>query len=352
MNKAKILNIAGPLRGDAMRILRDVPGVAARRVAPKRRGADYTISATGVSYAVEVKARRIVNAAIARQLAEYAKQMPKGVHLLVVAQATTEEARHVLDKAGVAVIDTLGNIRIAFPHLFVWTEGSPAARGRDGGGQRAVKLTGKAGVVVQALLSAPERKWSVHELADAATVSVGLAHQVLVRLEREQLVAVEGAGPKRIRRIANPSALLDLWAEEMRDLGVTHARAFRLARDPRAQVKALSQLLSEAQIEHAVTGPAGAAALAPHITAIPVTDIWVAETVRLEDVVRAAQAETVREGHNVVFRQATGNAPLVFRQRVNDVWLANRFRLFLDLRQDPRRGREQADRLREEVIGF
>jgi hypothetical protein len=37
---------------------------------------------------------------------------------------------------------------------------------------------------------------------------------------------------------------------------------------------------------------------------------------------------------------------------VNDVWVANPFRLFVDLRRDPRRGREQADHLREETIGF
>jgi hypothetical protein len=47
-----------------------------------------------------------------------------------------------------------------------------------------------------------------------------------------------------------------------------------------------------------------------------------------------------------------GNAPLAFRRKVDDVWTVDPFRLFFDLRQDPRRGREQADRLRKEVIGF
>jgi len=38
--------------------------------------------------------------------------------------------------------------------------------------------------------------------------------------------------------------------------------------------------------------------------------------------------------------------------KVEDMWTANPFRLFLDLRKAARRGREQADRLRQEVIGF
>jgi hypothetical protein len=32
--------------------------------------------------------------------------------------------------------------------------------------------------------------------------------------------------------------------------------------------------------------------------------------------------------------------------------VVNRFRLYVDLLDDPRRGREQADNLRREVIGF
>src|SRR5439155_4530495 len=92
--------------------------------------------------------------------------------------------------------------------------------------------------------------------------------------------------------------------------------------------------------------------LAPFITAIPVTDIWVTDTVSLNDVAAAAHADVVQEGHNIALRQAPGDAPLAFRTKVDDIWTANPFRLFYDLRQDPRRGREQADRLGKEVIGF
>src|SRR6266851_625692 len=118
-----------------------------------------------------------------------------------------------------------GNMRVELPGLFLWTEGRPAFATREVQNQPPVKLTGKAAVAVQALLREPQRKWQVYDLAKAADVSVGLAHRVLARLEREQLLEVEGAGPKRTRRVEKPTALLDLWAEEMQD------------RDPRAQSK-------------------------------------------------------------------------------------------------------------------
>jgi hypothetical protein len=352
VNKPQLMNIEGPLEKDVLRLLQEIPGVTVEPTVATKRRPDIVIRAGEVTHVVEIKAQRLTNAAAARQLAEYARHLPKGTRLLVVAPTPTQEARRLLEEQGVGVIDTHGNMRVELPGFFLWTEARPALAAREDQKEPPVKLTGKAGVATQALLRDPERRWQVHDLAKAADVSVGLAHRVLARLERENLVEVEGAGPKRTRRVENPTALLDLWAEEMRDRGVKQLRAFRLARDPRAQAKTLSRALAEAKIAHAFTGPAGAARLAPFITAIPVTDIWVADTVALDDVAAAAHADVVREGHNIVLRQAAGDAPLAFRTKVDDVWTANPFRLFLDLRQDPRRGREQADRLREEVIGF
>jgi hypothetical protein len=347
------VNLKGPFEKEALRILRDIPGVNVEAAPPDGKRADFLIRAGDVTHVVEVKAQRATNAAAARQVVDYARQLPGAIPVLLVAQTTTEEARRILQEHGVAVIDGLGNMSVELPGLFLRAEARrDTQRTQHAADQPPTKLAGKAGVAAQALLREPQRKWQVHELAVAAGVSMGLAHRVLARLEREQLLEVEGAGPKRTRRVGNPSALLDLWAEEMRDRGVKELRAYRLARDPRAQAKTLSRALATANIDHAVTGPAGAARLAPFVTAIPVTDIWVADTVASNDVADAARAEAVHDGHNIVLRQATGDEPLVFRNKVDDVWTANPFRLFYDLRRDPRRGREQADRLREEVIGF
>ena len=88
-----------------------------------------------------------------------------------------------------------GNMRVELPGLFVWTEGRPTSAPREKRYEPPVKLTGKAAVAAQALLLEPLRWWQVHDLAHAANVSVGQAHRVLARLEREHLVEVEGAGP-------------------------------------------------------------------------------------------------------------------------------------------------------------
>ena len=352
MNKPALVNFRGPLERDAVRILRAIPGVTVEPTTAKGRG-DIVIQAGEVTSVVEVKALRVTNAAAARQLAEYAKKLPGDTHLIVVARTTTEQARELLEEAGVGLLDAAGNIRVRLPGLFIWTEGRrEIPRNLAGSDEPPVKLTGKAGIAAEALLAEPDREWKVQDLAERASVSTALAHRLLVRLERERLVESQGAGPQRTRRVTNRTALLDLWAEEMRDRGIKEARIFRLSRDPRGQAKTLSGLLVEARIDHAITGAAGAALLAPFITAIPVVDVWVTEAASLDLVLRDLRAEPVHDGHNVLLRQTPGDAPLAFRQRVQEVWIANPFRLFYDLRQDPRRGREQADRLREEVIQF
>jgi hypothetical protein len=352
VNMPQILNIEGPLERDALSILHQIPGVTTELTVGGRKRPDIVVRAGDVTHVVEVKTQRETNAAAAWQLIEHARQLPADMHLLVVARTTTQEARRLLEDAGVAVIDAQGNMRVELPGVFVWAEGRPTPATREKRYEPPVKLTGKAGVATQALLLEPLRWWQVHDLANAADVSVGQAHRVLARLERDQLVDVQGAGPRRTRRVSNPTALLDLWAEEMRDRRVTQVRAFHLVRDSRTHPQTLSGLLTEAKIDHAVTGPAGAARLAPFITSIPVTDIWITETVVLADAAEVVGAEIVNEGHNILLKQAVEDTALVFHTTVEQVSTVNPFRLYFDLRQDPRRGREQADRLREEVIGF
>jgi hypothetical protein len=353
VNMPNIVNIEGPVEQAALNILRDVPGVTTEVALGDGRRADVIVRAGGVCHIVEVKAQAAINAAKAHQLIRFAEGLPRETHLLTVARSSTEEARRLLQDAGIGLIDAQGNIRVDLPGLFVWTEGHVARTERDADkGDPPVKLTGKAGVAAQALLREPQRGWHVTDLAAAAEVSPALAHRVFSRLEREDLITVDGAGPKRVRRVSNAAALLDLLAEELQDRRVKQVRAFRLARDARAHARNLSDQLTGAGVDHAVTGPAAAARLAPFVTSIPVVDIWITEAVDLNLAVGTVGAEPVLEGHNVLLRQEPGDAPLAFHSTVEGVWTVNPFRLYCDLRRDPRRGKEQADRLRQEVIGF
>jgi hypothetical protein len=347
------VKIQGHFGAEDLRILREVPGVTveAGGAARGRGRGDAVLRFGHASEAVAVEVKRRANAATAWQIVQQSRAAPDG-NLLLVAGATTAEAREILERHGVAVVDGLGNAHVELPGLLLHTEGQRGRRSDAPRPQTHARLAGKGGVAAQALLLQPERDWKVQDLAGEAGVSVGLAHRILARLETEGLVAAEGAGPRRVRRVANPTALLDLWAEENTDRSVQRMRAYRLAREPRALAKAVSVGLDAAGIDHAVTGAAAAARIAPFVTAVPVAEVWIDSVASLEDAAAATGTEVAETGHNLAFVQANGDEPLAFRRKVDGLWTVNPFRLFYDLRNDPRRGHEQAETLRREVIGF
>lgn len=341
------MKIEGPLQAEALRILRQIPGVQALAEPKGYVGKpDFVLHFAGRRQKVLVEVKSRANAATARQLVATAAAHPRHP-LILIAGETTAEAREILDEKGIGVIDGLGNAHLALPGLLLHIQGDRPWRVK----QPATRLRGKAGVVAQALLLDHKQPWQIDELAQRADVSVGLVHRIMKRLEDEGVMVAEGTGPQRVRRIPNPAALLDLWAEEVEDKP-RRTLAHLLAQTPRALIEELGANLTRARIDHALTGAAAAMRLAPFVTAVPVAEVWVNATAASEDLYDGAHVDLVTEGHNVVFLQAKDDAPLAFREKVENLWLANRFRIYADLRRDPRRGREQADNFRREVIGF
>jgi hypothetical protein len=350
VNKSEIVNIAGDFEAEALRILRDIPGItvdAQPRLGNHRPDAILRFADRQATVAVEIKQR--ANAATAWQLVHYAELYPD-TPMLLIAGETTADARQILQERGIAFVDGLQNAHIELPGLMFHIDGHGQQR-RATGYAPPTKLWGKAGVAAQALMMQPDREWTVRELAQEGGIAPALAHRVLTRLEREGVITSEGSGPRRVRRVTNPAALLDLWAEEQADRP-TRTPGYLLAQTPRQLLDRIGASLGQADVDYALTGAAGASLVAPFVTAIPVADVWVSATAAPDDLHAAVGTNPVTEGHNVVFLQAKDDTPLVFRQPVHELWVANHFRLYADLRRDPRRGQEQANHLREEVIKF
>jgi hypothetical protein len=350
-----VVNDGAQLEATALQLLRSVPGVVAVDtefpVGDGRR-VDGIIQFSDRRLAVVFEVKRHANAAAAWQLIDQARQLGREAYrYILIAGDTTAGARALLTEHGIGLIDGLGNAHIELPGLLLHTERG----GRKTGAAvrtAAPRLTGKAGVVAQALLLEPQRTWKVADVARTAQVSVGLAHRVLARLEAENVLASEGSGPQRVRRVLNPTVLLDLWAEETAAERPHRTLAYVVARTPEARLKDVAANIGFMGEDYAVTGAAAATLLAPFVTAIPTLEVWLPSRLSTEDLLRAARAEQADEGANVVLLQAKGDTGLAFTRQHGDVWIANVFRLYADLRRDPRRGREQADHLREELIGF
>jgi hypothetical protein len=192
--------------------------------------ADFTIRFVEREQPILVEAKRHLNVAAARQLAY--TTVGQNLPLIVIAADATADARELLRSSGIGLIDGGGYAHVELPGLLLHVAESRVRATRQAGPARPTRLTGKAGVVAQAMLLDRDRARGVQDLADTAGVSPALAHRVVARLDAEHLTEAIGAGPRRTRRIADSAALLDLWTEEMKDRHVQRHQLYRLARNP------------------------------------------------------------------------------------------------------------------------
>jgi len=308
-----------------------------------------TIHFAGKRIPIIVQFKRRANTATAWQIIQGMQGQP-GPPLLVVAAETTEGARKILQDRGVSLVDGQGNTHIELPGLLIHLE-SREGRMRTAPRRTPTRLNGKAGMAAQALLLDPGRVWMIQDLAGKAGISVGLAHRVVARLETEGILTTTGTGPRRVRRVSNPTALVDLWSEECEERR-TVTLAYRLTQSVQQLVQEVTARLQRSNIAYALTGAAAANRLAPFITSIPVATMWTTAKATPDQLCLTMGADRVTEGHNLILLQEKSDGALAFREEVDGLWLANRFRVYADLRDDPRRGREQADHLRREVIRF
>ena len=339
------VNVGAAFERNVLRVLRSIPELKPVISRDRQLSADAVVHYAGIETPIAIECKARVSSAAAHQIVHRAQQLE--IPLVVIAEEMTGTAREILDEAGIGSLDGLGNVRLALPGLIMRITGTKR-RSRPAA---AVRLSGKSGLVAQAMLLSVEQSWSVSELAERCRVSPGLVHRVLQRLEHEGVVTAQGTGPSKTRRLSNPAALLDLWVEEQRD-PPWRQPAFMLAQTPEQLITSLCVGLEATAVEYALTGAAAARRVAPFLTNVLVAHAWVASTVDPIEVCTQIRATPVESGPNVVLLQERDDTPLAFRAREDGVWMANVFRLYSDLRRDPRRGREQSDHLRSEVIQF
>jgi len=353
-----VVKNADPVKNTALEpwasaAIRQLPGVLQVDPAPGDADADLALKVVGLRRPVLVELKRHADAVAAHAAGAH---IPVGERSrwLLVAETSTAGARNTLAAEGIGYVDAAGNANIVMPGLIVRTGSFSAGAVIVAPKSPSVptRLAGKAGLVAQALLLERDRAWRVGDLADVAGVSDGLAHRVLVRLEKAGVVAAEGRGPAKTRRVLSPAALLDLWSEEDVEPRVRLTAAYMLGR-PGGDLGVLaSERLVSAGIAHAVTGVAAAAMVAPFLTSVPVVELRVTGLADASAVIKALDARPAEEGFNLVLVQVDGDMGLRFRRLLQGRWVAAATRIYLDALRDPRRGREQADEFRRVVLGF
>ncbi|HSE93887.1 MAG TPA: hypothetical protein VLF19_11325 [Methylomirabilota bacterium] len=149
---------------------------------------------------------RQIRAAVTR-LGEIRREMPNAYPLAVAVYIGPQSAR-ILKNNNLGYLDLSGNCYVALENVLIEKEGKRNVRPST----RPLRslFAPRATRVVRVLLAEPARVFKLEELAKAATVSLGHAHNVVKRLE--ELAWVERDDRQRIR-LTKPADLLENWGE-------------------------------------------------------------------------------------------------------------------------------------------
>jgi hypothetical protein len=293
----------------------------------------------------EIRSRgepRYLREAITR-LRELRAHLP-GAYPIVAAPYVSPQSAALVRRNNGGYVDLVGNCYLAFDNVLIQKEGRP----NTGLVRRPLKslFAPRATRVVRALLVERERAWRLDELGRAVGVSLGHAHNVIKRLE--ELDWVE-RGPDGLCRVARPGELLDAWREAY-SYRVNGLHAFVAPTgDKRRAMEALARHATELGMSYAFTLHAGSSLIGAH-TRVSTVHCYVSGDI--EALVRVLGLQPV-EGEGSVYLM-TPYDPGVFYAPIvkGGLRVVSLPQLYVDLHGHERRGREQAEKLRRDAMGF
>jgi hypothetical protein len=324
-------------------ILAAVPRLRVRTAAPTQLHA-----AGGTGPVLILGGRGLSGLALAPGLAD----LGYGDHLrLVVAERLPSAVRADLEAAGASYVDASGSVHLEAPGLLLHIEpGSVAKTGAvpppKGLGVVAVRL-------IQHLLVEPDVEWTVTELAQVGGASLGQAHNVLRRLDREGFITEQRAGKEVRRRVTSRSDLLDWLARIPAARRSAHRlRTYLYAPEAAGLVTRLTYQAHQTDVTWALTGTAAARVYGlTTVTALPVITVRIGPQQGLEDAADRLHLQRVDSGHNVLLLADTGEVGTHGTSRNGPVVLAPTVRIWLDILGEPR-GEDAAALFREAVLGY
>jgi hypothetical protein len=272
------------------------------------------------------------------------REQVAGAYPVVVAPYISPQSAALTRQNGAGYLDLSGNCYLAFDNVLIEKEGKPNPRPS----RRPLKalFAPRATRVVRAFLVERERSWRLEELSRAAQVSLGHAHNVVKRLEDLEWLERGSAGRFRLHK---PGELLDAWRDEY-TYRVNAATAFvSPTADRRRLMESLARQATTLGLPYAFTLHAGASLVGPQVR-VPTVHCYLGGDP--EPLARALGLQSV-EGEGAVYLlapydQGVFYAPLT-KGGLRVVCLPQ---LYVDLYHHERRGREQADKLRRDAMGF
>ena len=307
--------------------------------------ADAIIELAGVTFIVDWKssgATAPVSAAVER-VRRNAPTMGRRAIPLVAVPFMGPMGCRLCEDADVAWLDLSGNARIIAPGIRVLIDGRPnqfKSRGRP-----FSAFAPKSARIARWLLMHPRQPMAQREIAQATGMDEGFTSRIVSRLEKENLLF---RGPDGTIRPKDPELLLDAWREGYDFSKHQIFRGHVPARSGEELLRNLAGGLQGQRVKHAATGLA-AAWLLTRFAGFRLATIYVLERPVPEILERLGYREEAR-GTNVWLVVPKDEGVFHGAADRDGVACVHPVQAYLDLKDQPERAKEAADRLRAELL--
>ena len=288
------------------------------------------------------------------QFREARKDRPKGQGKeplsLLVAESISPGAKELLKTERVGYYDGGGSLYLSAAGVYLYIDKPPP---KSLAKSVRSMFSGRRAQVLLALLVRHQDWFGVKELAQRALVSPATASQTLTELERFDWLVSRGQGPSKERHLREPAALLDAWVKQLASLRPPNLRRYYV---PSAKADTLLERVGEVfeahNAQYAISHEAAAQRYAPFLSSVSQVRTRLLMGSNADAAIGDLGARVVNEGANLAIIEAKSPGELLFRERVGDIWLASPVQVYLDLLRGEGRGKEMAEHLRKERIGF
>jgi DNA-binding MarR family transcriptional regulator len=282
-------------------------------------------------------------AATIRNVKEQAGQIGKKAIPTIAVPFMGPVGRRLCEEAGVSWFDLTGNARLEAPGVRVHIEGKPnrflrPVRPRSIFAPKSARL-------IRWLLIHPEERFTQRNLVQDTGLSKGLVSRLVRRLGEQGLVE---RGENDAIRLRDYNAMLDAWREVYDFSKHTIIRGHVAARSSDEIVRKLADQFDSAKLQHAVTGLAGAW-LWTQFAGFRLVVFYV-ERSPGEDVREAIGFHEEKSGENVWLVVPNDVGVFHGASQRDGVMCAHPVQVYLDLKNQPERSAEAAERLRKELL--
>lgn len=318
----------------------------------------------GVTLRVEAKDERHVNLRLELdghrlelEAAALAVPYPSGLRALLASEPDTQAViverippglKEAAKDMGVGYLDLRGGGRIVGPGFVYVAQPFPAL---PGAARKSSPFAPKASRVIRALLSEPERDWRLSDIAGFVNLNPGNVHRALSALVDSGYVERDADNYV----VANPGAMLEAWADV--DSPVRERVSIPAGDD---LGKAVRGVVKDFDGSAVISGEFAAELLAPHLPASSAlihcldASAWPAVARRAEESsglsFPALGLPAARPGQIVVDLPDEGVAH--FSRSIRRLELVSPVQLYVDLYKQPGRGREAAEEVRSQLLGY